>query len=124
MARPTNGPDDWWLTVMWVSDEDGVVSFREVGPPAGPPPEPPLARLGPVLAGSLSGLIREDGGRLAIRLGPVAPPDDPDRPWRCPLAIRAAFGWEPMRATTMRPNELAAAVLAGFRSAVLALGRP
>jgi hypothetical protein len=123
MARPTTGPDDWWLTVLWIVDDAGVVSFLAVAPPAGPPPEPPLARLGPILAGSLSGLVREEGGRLAIRLGPVAPPEDPDRPWRCPLAVRAAFGFEPMRAATLRPNDLAAAVLAAFRSAVIALGR-
>ena len=54
MSRPQEGPDDWWLAVLWVADDEGVVSFREVGPDAGPPPEPPLHRLGPALAGNLS----------------------------------------------------------------------
>jgi len=123
MGRPTNGPDGWWLAILWVVDDDGVVSFRDVAPAAGPPPEPPLARLGPALAGALSGLIREEDGRLAIRLGPVAPPEDPARPWLSPLAVRAALGLEPARAASLRPNELADMVLAGFRTAVEGLAR-
>ena len=35
--------------------------------------------------GGLSGLIREEDGRLAIRLTPLVPPEDDTRPWRCPL---------------------------------------
>jgi hypothetical protein len=124
MAKPVDGPDDWWLAVLWVADDEGVVSFREVAPAAGPPPEPPLARLGPSLAGSLSGLIREEDGRLAIRLAPLVPPEDDARPWRCPLAIRAAFRWEPALASTMRPNQIAEQVLAGFRRSVEGLHRP
>ena len=124
MARPTTGPDDWWLAVLWVSDGEGIVSFRDVAPAAGPPPDPPMARLGPSLAGSLSGLILEDEGRLSIRVAPVVPPDDPSRPWRTPLAVRAAFRWEPARAAAMRPNELAEAVLAGFRRSLAGLARP
>lgn len=122
MGRPATGPDDWWLAVLWVRDEDGIVSFRDVAPAAGPPPEPPLARLGPAISGGLSGLIREEGGRLAIRLGLVAPPEEADRPWRCPLAIRAGFRWEPARAVTMRPNVLATEVLSAFRRSVEGLG--
>lgn len=124
MAKPVAGPDDWWLAVMWVTDDEGVVSFREVAPAAGPPPDPPLARLGPSLAGSLSGLIREEQGRLAIRLTPLVPPEDDSRPWRCPLAIRCAFGFEPALASTMGPNRLAEQVLAGFRRSVESLHRP
>jgi hypothetical protein len=124
MARPSDAPDGWWLTVLWVADDEGVVSFRDVAPAAGPPPDPPLARLGPAVAGAVSGLILEDAGRLQLRLGGVVPPDDPTRPWRAPLAIRAAFRFEPARAATMRPNELAETVLAGFRRAVEGLGRP
>ena len=71
--------------MLWVADADGVVSFRDVAPAAGPPPEPPLARMGPSFAGGLSGLIREEDGRLAIRLTPLVPPEDDTRPWRCPL---------------------------------------
>lgn len=124
MARPSDAPDGWWMTLMWVVDDDGVVSFRDVAPAAGPPPDPPLARLGPALAGSLSGLILEDAGRLQLRVAGLAPPDDPNRPWRSPLAIRAAFRFEPARSAAMRPNELAETVLAAFRRAVEGLGRP
>lgn len=120
-SRPGDAGDDWWLAVLWVADETGVVSFRDLAPAAGPPPEPPVARLGPILAGGLSGLIREEAGRLAIRLAPVVPPDDPTRPWRAPAAIRAAIGLEPLRAATMRPNELALAVLTAFRDAIARL---
>ena len=124
MARPSDAPDGWWLTLMWVADEDGVVSFRDVGPAAGPPPDPPLGRLGPALAGALSGLILEDAGRLQLRVAGLVPPADETRPWRAPLAIRAAFRFEPARAAAMRPNELAETVLAGFQRAVEGLARP
>lgn len=108
---------------MWVADEEGVVSFRDVAPSAGPPPDPPLARLGPALSGALSGLILEDAGRLQLRVGGLVPPDDPTRPWRAPLAVRAAFRFEPARAAAMRPNELAETVLAAFRRSVEGLGK-
>ena len=61
MARPSDAPDGWWLTLLWVADDEGVVSFRDVGPAAGPPPDPPLARLGSALSGALSGLILVPG---------------------------------------------------------------
>ena len=44
MARPVDGADDWWLPVLWVAHDDGVVTFREVGPASGPPPGPPPDR--------------------------------------------------------------------------------
>ncbi|OGO54628.1 MAG: hypothetical protein A2Z32_00225 [Chloroflexi bacterium RBG_16_69_14] len=59
-----------------------------------------------------------------MRLGFVAPPDDPDRPWRVPLAVRVAFRFEPARSATMRPNELAETVLTGFARAVERLHKP
>jgi hypothetical protein len=124
MGRPSDAPDGWWLTLMWVADDEGVVSFRDVAPAAGPPPDPPLARLGPALAGALSGLILEDAGRLQLRVAGLLPPDDEARPWRAPLAVRAAFRFEPARAAAMGANELAETVLAGFRRAVEGLGRP
>src|SRR6476661_8072301 len=124
MGRPSDAPDGWWMAILWVADADGVVSFREVAPAAGPPPDPPLGRLGPAVSGALSGLILEDDGKLQMRLGLIAPPDDPARPWRVPLALRLAFRFEPARAMAMRPNELAETVLAGFVRAVEGLGRP
>jgi len=124
MNKPVDGPDDWWLVVLWVTDDEGVVSFREVGPASGPPPEPPLLHLGPAFAGALSGMIREDDGRLSIKLAPLYPPEDDTRPWRCPLVIRAAFRWEPALLQAMRPNQLGDQVLAGFRRAVESLHRP
>jgi hypothetical protein len=123
MSRPTDDPDGWWMALMWVTDDDGVVSFRDVAPAAGPPPDPPLARLGPALSGAMSGLILEDAGRLQVRVGGLVPPDDPARPWRSPLAVRAAFRFEPARAATMRPNELAETVLAAFCRSIERLGR-
>ena len=124
MSQPTTTDDGWWLALVWIADDDGVVSFVDLAPAAGPRPEPPLARLGPSLAGALSGLILEDAGRLCIRLATVVPADDPTRPWRVPAAVRAAFKWEPMRAAAMRPNELSETVLAAVRRSVEGLGRP
>ena len=124
MSRPTTAVEDWWTAILWIADEaDRLALFVDLAPAAGPPPEPPLARLGPALAGGLSGLILEDAGRLQVRLGPVVPGDEPDRPWRAPAIVRAAFRWEPARAATLRPNELAAEVLTSFRRAVEGLGR-
>lgn len=124
MTRPVTLDDGWWLAVLWIADSAGVVSFRDVAPASGPPVDPPLVRLGPALAGALSGMILEEEGRLAIRLSPAAPTADPLRPWLAPLAVRAAFKWEPMRVATMRPNQLADVVLAAFRRSVESLSRP
>jgi hypothetical protein len=123
MSRPAIPADDWWTAVLWVVGGDGLATFAELGPAAGPPPDPPLARLGPSLAGGLSGLILEDAGRLQIRLGLVVPPEDPERPWRCPAAVRAAVRFEPARAATLRGNALASEVLTAFRRAIEGLGR-
>ena len=123
MSRPAIPADDWWTAVLWIAAEDGLATFSDLAPAAGPPPEPPLARLGPALAGGLSGLILEDAGRLQIRLGLVVPPDDPERPWRCPAIVRAAFRWEPARAATLRGSPLASEVLTAFRRAIEGLGR-
>ena len=100
----------------------GAVSFRDVAPASGLPPGSPLARLGPSLSGALSADDR-DAGRLQMRVGMLVLPDDPERTWRVPLAVRAAFRFEPARAATMRPNELADTVLAAFRRSVEALAR-
>lgn len=122
MSRPTT-VDEWWTAILWVAEGADLVQLVELAPAAGPPPEPPLSRLGPSLAGGLSGLILEDAGRLQIRLGLAVPPPDPERPWRAPAIVRAAFRWEPARAAAMRPNALAQEVLTAFRRAVEGLGR-
>jgi hypothetical protein len=124
LTRPSTTDDGWWLAIAWIADDEGIVSFADLAPAAGPRPEPPLALLGPSLAGGLSGMILEDAGRLSIRLATVAPAADATRPWRVPAAVRAAFRWEPMRVATMRPNELAETVLAAFRRAAEGLARP
>ncbi len=123
MSRPAIPAEDWWTVILWVAADDGLATFVELAPTAGPPPDPPLARLGPALAGGLSGLILEDAGRLQIRLGLVVPPDDPERPWRCPAIVRAAFRWEPARAAALAPNALASEVLTAFRRAIEGLSR-
>ncbi|HTC86273.1 MAG TPA: hypothetical protein VK656_06190 [Candidatus Acidoferrum sp.] len=124
MSRPSEADGGWWLAMCWVSDDEGLVSFRDVAPAGGPPPEPPAIRLGPSLAGSLSGLVLEEGGRLQFRVAPLSPPADPRRPWDSPLAVLIGIRPEPMRAAAMRPNELAEAVLAGFRRTIEGLSRP
>jgi len=100
-----------------------VVSFADLAPSGGPPPGSPLERIGPTVAGGLSGLILEDAGRLQLRLGLLVPPDDGERPWRCPAIVRAAFRWEPARAAALRSNELASEVLTAFRRSAEDLGR-
>jgi hypothetical protein len=123
MSRPVTA-DDWWIAMLWVADGDALATFDQLGPAAGPPPDPPAGRLGSAMAGSLSGLILEDAGRLQIRLGPAVPGTEPDRPWRTPAIVRAGFRWEPARAATLRENELASEVLTAFRRAVEGLSHP
>ncbi len=124
MSRPTSTDDGWWLAVLWIRDDDGVIPFRDLAPASGPPAEPPLLRLGPALAGELSGWILEEDGRLAIRLNLVAPPDDPSRPWLAPAAMRLAIKFEPLRAAATLPNALADTVAVAMRRALERLGRP
>ena len=124
MSRPTSTDDGWWLAVLWVTDQDGVVPFRDLAPASGPPAEPPLLRLGPALAGELSGWILEEDGRLAIRLNVVAPPDDPSRPWLAPAAMRLAIKFERVRAAATEPIVLADTVAVALRRALERLGRP
>ena len=123
MTKPSTTDEGWWLAVLFVHDEAGVLEAEEVAPRAGPPPAPPLAVMGPVFAGALSGLILEDGGRQQLRLA-LPSAADPAHPWRCPLVLRMAVRWEPMRAATLRPTELAQQALHAFRRALMAAGRP
>jgi hypothetical protein len=124
MARPTTTDDGWWLLIAWVRDDEGVVPFRDLAPLSGPRPEPPLLRLGPALAGELSGWILEGEGRLGIRVGLVAPPEDEARPWLAPAAMRIAIRFEPLRAAATTPNQLAETVLVALRRALERLARP
>ena len=85
MAKPVDGPDDWWLAVLWVTDADGVVSFRDVAPAGGPAARSRRSRAWARRSrAALSGLIREEDGRLAIRLTPLVPPEDDTRPVALP----------------------------------------
>ncbi len=121
MSRPAT-TEEWWTAILWLEDGGRLSGFEALAP-GGPPPEPPASRLGLTLAGELSGLILEDAGRLQIRLAPVIPPADPERPWRAPAVLRAGFRWEPARAATLRPNELATQVLTAFRRAAESVAR-
>ncbi len=123
MARPSEAPDGWWLAILWLADDEAVISFTDLAPSSGPPPDPPLGRIGPAVSGALSGMILEDDGRLQMRIATVAPAENPDRPWRVPVALRVAFRFEPARAATMRPNELAETVQDAFGRAFAGLHR-
>lgn len=122
MDRPSLSPDGWWTALAWARDDLGVVSCLDVAPGAGPPPEPPLLRMGPAFAGALAGLVAEVDGRQALRLR-LPEPDEPDHPWRRPLILQIALRWDPVRAATMTPNQLAAESLTAFARAVQAAGR-
>lgn len=123
LTAPSTTDDGWWLTVLFGYDEDGVVTAEQIAPIAGPPPLPPLMALGPVFAGALAGLIAEDGGRQQFRMA-LPPPADAARPWACPLAVRLAVRWEPMRELTMGSDELAREVVVAFRRSLEAAGSP
>jgi hypothetical protein len=123
MDRPTSTADGWWTAVAWARDEAGIVSCLDVAPLAGPPPDPPLARMGPAFAGSLSGLVAEIAGRQAVRLR-LPEAADPARPWDRPLILQIALQWDPVRAATTTPNALAAEALGAVAHAIDAASRP
>ena len=123
MAPPGSTEEGWWLAVLWAADEEGILDAREVAPPSGPPPDPPLLVLGPAFTGALSGLVAQEGGRQALRLR-LPPPADESRPWERPLLLQLAVKWEPLRAATMTTNQLAREALRAFGQALLAAGRP
>jgi hypothetical protein len=123
MTAPSVMEDGWWLTHLWVADEDGIVEAIEMAPAAGPPPGTPLDALGPRVAGALSGLIDQEGGRQLIRLR-MPPAPDESRPWQRPLLCMLAIRWDPVRASVMTRNQLARELVRGFAAAVEALGRP
>ena len=123
MTTPSVMDDGWWLTHLWIADEEGVIEATDIAPAAGPPPGTPLNALGPRVAGSLSGLIAEDDGRQLIRLR-MPPALDESRPWERPLLCMLAVRWDPVRAAVMSQEELARELLRGFAAAVEAVGRP
>jgi hypothetical protein len=120
---PTAMPDGWWIALVWAADDAGVITCRDAGPEAGPPPDPPAGRVGTFLAGALSGYVAEEDGRQAIKVRLPIPGEDERRPWDRPLVVQVALRWEPARAATMRPSELAGAALEAFARAVADLGR-
>jgi hypothetical protein len=123
MSRPQALEDDWWGCFLWAADDDGLIDARDVAPRAGPPPGPPLQRLGPSFGGAMGGFLAEEDGRQCLRMS-VPGPSDPERPWQQPLVVRAALKWDPLRAATMRPNELARQALEAFGRAIEACARP
>ena len=123
MARPSVTDDGWWLTSLWAEDEDGVIEARVFAPRAGPPPGAPLGVIGPALAGALAGLLDQEDDRQLIRLR-MPPAPDEARPWERPLMLWVAVRWDPVRASTMRENELAAELMRAFRAALLAAASP
>lgn len=123
MSKPSIMDDGWWLTNLWVEDADGVVPAAMVAPGSGAPPGAPLQVIGPTFAGALMGLLAQEDGRQLIRLR-MPPPDDEARPWDRPLMLWVAVSWDPIRASTMRDNQLAGELMRAFRQAVDAAGAP
>jgi hypothetical protein len=123
MLRPSVMDDGWWLTTLWVEDDEGVVDARVIAPPSGAPPGAPLQALGPTIAGALMGLLDQEDGRQLIRLR-MPPAQDESIPWQRPLLILTALRWDPVRASTMKENALAGELMRAFRNAVDAAGAP
>jgi hypothetical protein len=121
MLRPSIMDDGWWLTTLWVEDEEGVVEARAVAPLAGPPPVAPLQVIGPTLSNALMGLLDQEDGRQLIRLR-MPPADDEAQPWRRPLLMLVAARWDPVRASSMTTNQLAGELMRAFRNAIDAAG--
>jgi hypothetical protein len=121
MSQPQTLADGWWVALLWCEEGGQLIDFRGFSPTDEPPPGSPLMRLGPALAGTLSGLIMEEGGRQQLRLRLGQPPVDAARPWEAPLTVLAGFRFEPARTATLRDNELALTVLRAFRDAILRL---
>ncbi len=121
IGAPSTLPDGWWIALLWAADADGIVSFRDLAPAAGPPPDQPAGRIGILLAGALSGLAAEEDGRQAVKVRTPIPPTSDDRPWERPAVVQLAVRWDPVRAASARPTELASAALGAFAGAVASL---
>ena len=114
MTAPQTVADGWWVTLLWCEQNGALLTFADLAPDYGTPPGSPLLRLGPGLAGTLSGLILEEDGRQQLRLRLGMAPEDGEAPWVTPLAVLAGFRFEPARVVTMRESELAQTVLRAF----------
>lgn len=123
MTAPGTTEDGWWVALLWAADDEGVLDTREIAPLAGPPPGPPLMTLGPLFTGALSGLVSQENERQALRLR-LPPAVDENRPWERPLILQMAVKWEPLRAATMTPNQLAREALRAFGRAIVSTARP
>ncbi len=121
LTRPSV-TDDWWLTHVWVADDDGVVEATELAPTAGPRPGAPLDYLGPNMAGALAGLIAQEGDRQMLRLR-MPPAEDESRPWQRARVCMLAVKFDPLRAAVMTEEELARELLRGFAAAAEGLSR-
>ena len=121
MSQPQIVADGWWVTLLWCEENGALLIFNDLAPAYGTPPGSPLVRLGPGLSGTLSGLIVEENGRQQLRLRLGQPPEDEEAPWDAPLAVLAAFRFEPARTLAMRDSEVAQTVLRAFRDALLRL---
>lgn len=121
MTPPQTIADGWWVSLLWCERDGSLATFEDLAPATGTPPGSPLMRLGPGLAGTLSGLVLEEDGRQQLRLRLGQPPADENLPWEAPLTVLAGFRFEPARALTLRDNELALTVLTAFRDALLRL---
>ncbi|HSH22394.1 MAG TPA: hypothetical protein VK992_07260, partial [Candidatus Caenarcaniphilales bacterium] len=49
MTKPSVMEDGWWLSHLWLADDDGLIDALQVAPVAGPPPGTPVHALGPRL---------------------------------------------------------------------------
>ena len=107
MAKPVDGPDDWWLAVLWVTDADGVVSFRDVAPAAGPPPSRPSrgwARRSPAPCPGSS--ARRTGGSRSASRRSSRPTTTPGRGAARSRSARRSAG-SPRSPRRCGPNQLA-----------------
>ena len=124
MTPPATMPDGWWVALLWAQDQLGVISCREVAPASGPPPIPPLERLGALMTNGLGDLLAVEAGRSCLKLRLVGEPPDLAEPWRRPLALQAAAKWDPLRVATMTGTKVAEAALDAFAHAIEIARRP
>jgi hypothetical protein len=123
MSKPSIMDDGWWLTNLWVEDDDGVVPAIAVAPLGGAPPGQPLQVIGPIFSGALMGLLAQSDDRQLIRLR-MPPAEDASHAWERPLMLWVAVSWDPIRSSTMTTNELAGELIRAFRQAIDSAGAP